>query len=98
MRRNKRFPKGNLGAGGIHSRRASEIKTGFPKIFRFLGLKIGVAHGSGMGQDVTDVGDAGEVHDHALEAQAEAGVVAATEMCIRDRASAGNGAHGSIVP
>ena len=30
-----------------------------------------------MGQDVTDVGDAGEVHDHALEAQAEAGVVAA---------------------
>lgn len=34
MRRNKRFPKGNLGAGGIHSRRASEIETGFPKKLR----------------------------------------------------------------
>ena len=31
-----------------------------------------------MGQHVPDVGHAGEVHDHPLEAQAEAGVAAAT--------------------
>ena len=40
-------------------------------------LELRVAHGAGMGQDVADVGDAGEVHDHALEAQAEPGVLAA---------------------
>mgnify|MGYP006990163659 CR=1 FL=1 len=39
-------------------------------------LKLRRAHGSGVGQYVADVGDAGEVHDHALKAQAESGVAA----------------------
>ena len=38
-------------------------------------LEVGVAGGAGEGQDVADVRDAGEVHDHALEAHAEAGVL-----------------------
>ena len=41
--------------------------------------EIGAAYGSGVGEDVADVGDAGQIHDHALEAQAEAGVLAGAE-------------------
>ena len=35
-----------------------------------------VPHGSGVGQHVPDVADAGEVHDHPLKAQAKACVFA----------------------
>ena len=42
-----------------------------------LFLKIRISNRSGVGQNVADVADAGQVHDHALEAQAEAGVAAA---------------------
>ena len=37
------------------------------------GLEVAVAYGSGEGEDVPDVGHAGEVHDGALEAQAAPG-------------------------
>lgn len=39
-------------------------------------LEVRVADGAGVREDVADVIDAREVHDEALEAQAEAGVVA----------------------
>src|SRR5699024_12619761 len=41
-----------------------------------LKLDLRVAHGTGMQLYVPDVADAGEVHHHALEAQAETGVAA----------------------
>lgn len=43
---------------------------------RWVELEVRVADGAGVREDVADVVDAGEVHDEALEAQAEAGVVA----------------------
>ena len=39
-----------------------------------LVLQFAVAHGTGEGENVADVGHAGQVHDTALEAQTEAGV------------------------
>ncbi len=39
-----------------------------------LRLEVGVAHGARMQLHVADVADAGQVHHHALKAQAEAGV------------------------
>lgn len=41
-------------------------------------LEVRVADGAGVREDVADVVDARKVHDEALEAQAEAGVVAGT--------------------
>jgi hypothetical protein len=38
------------------------------------GLELRAAGGAGIGKHVADVGHAGGVHDHPLEAQAEAGV------------------------
>lgn len=43
---------------------------------RWAELEVRVADGAGVREDVADVVDAGEVHDEALEPQAEAGVVA----------------------
>ena len=43
-------------------------------------LEFGAAGGAGEGQHVADVGNARQVHDEALEAQAETGVGGGAEL------------------
>ena len=67
----KLFGTTRLASGFRATKNGADLGSVFLRLYLMLELRV--AHRSGVQLHVADVADAGEVHDHALEAQTIAG-------------------------